>query len=550
MRHRLTHGRLIAAFTAISRARSLAMRASVGGIRAVSQTDVATSDPAGLLRRGDACRRRPRIGTSAGTIGALRIGAASCIWGVWGDSTLRRGWWQLAADRRLKSTFVILRQRPNIRKRLTSSPVRKAVASTMAASVFSQAMLIISGALSARILGPVDRGHFALLGLVPSILSIAGGLGMAPAITYFVARRPRTTRSVLSSVRRDLALQLAVLTVLHVIISVVWLLPRVSPSDRLAVYITLVGVPTAFALQYGQAVLQGHQRFGAFTAVFVVPQFLLAAGILALYVFAVGGLVPVMLVSTVAAVAGAVLALVLVRTTVRRVPPEDEPLQARTIRRFAFRSYFGQTAPIESFRLDQLVVGAALSPAVLGYYGAATAFTNLTRFLGTSIGFVLAPYIASLPKERQRRSLLRGLAFTIAVCSLATLALLPMTDFLVPLLFGDAFRPAIPLAQILLAAGFLLGVRRAILPGLRGIGLPSIGSYSELAALVVFAGLLPFALQSSTGMGVAVAFLVSAMVAMILLAALALVSIRRFCDGETEDATPAGASLDPPLPIG
>jgi O-antigen/teichoic acid export membrane protein len=310
-----------------------------------------------------------------------------------------------------------------------------------------------------------------------------------------------------------------------------------------------MGVPVALVLQYGQAVLQGHQRFGAFTAVLVVPQVLMAAGIAALYVSGTGGLVPVMWVTTLAAIGGAVLALLLVRKTVQRVPPEHQQPTRRQIRAFARRSYFGQLAPVESLRLDQLAVAAALSPAVLGYYGVATAFTNLSRFLGTSMGFVLAPYIASLPAEQQRRSLVRGLGLTVAVCALATLALFPATGFLVPLLFGDAFRPAIPLAQILLVAGLLLGVRRALLPGLRGLGLPGIGSYSELVALLVFAVLLPFALQSTTGIGVAIAFLVSAVAAIVLLAVLCYVSITGTSGGQLADPQPASDPADPALPL-
>jgi O-antigen/teichoic acid export membrane protein len=132
---------------------------------------------------------------------------------------------------------------------------------------------------------------------------------------------------------------------------------------------------------------------------------------------------------------------------------------------------------------------------------------------------------------------------------MATLALLPATGFLVPLLFGDAFRPAIPLAQILLVAGFLLGVRRAVLPGLRGLGLPGIGSYSELVALLVFAGLVPFALQSATGLGVAIAFLISAVVAIVFLAILCYASITRASGAQVADAPPRGDLPDPPLPM-
>ena len=249
-----------------------------------------------------------------------------------------------------------------------------------------------------------------------------------------------------------------------------------------------------------------------------------------------------MTLSSGAAACGAILRTLLVHKQIRGQSCNDANADLPTIRRFARRSYIGQVAPAESFRIDQLVVGAAFAPAVLGYYTAATAFTNLARFLGGSIGHVLAPHIASLPAHQQRRSLLRGVVFTLAVCGSATAALLPSTDFLVPLLFGDAFRRAVRLAKVLLVAGFLLGVRRAVLPGLRGLGLPSVGSYAEVAAVSVFAACLPIALRHDSGIGVAIAFLASALVALIGLGALAHRALSRAVGGgDPPVPAPAGA---------
>ncbi len=391
---------------------------------------------------------------------------------------------------------------------------------TMGASLLNQLMLLISGSLSARLLGPADRGHAALIALVPSILGIAGSFGLVSAVVYFVAQRPEATVSVLGLMKRELALQLLLLLGLHVAITILWLAPSLHGSDRVAAFVALGAVPATYFSQYGSAVLQGHQQFLGFTSIVVAPQVLYGIGVVALFVIGNGSLSLVVLANVLASVLTGLLALVLARRTVRSNRQELTTHSKRDIMVFARKSYFGQVAPIEAFRLDQVAVGAAFTPTVLGYYSVATAFTNLSRFLGSSMGWVLEPYIASLPAHQQRRSLIRGLALTLGLCGAVTLVLLPSTSFLVPALFGDAFRPAIPLARVLLVAGFLLGLRRAVLPGLQGIGQPAIGSYSELIALIVFAALLPLALTNSTGMGVAVVFLVSAIVALTSIAVL------------------------------
>src|SRR4051794_33822792 len=103
------------------------------------------------------------------------------------------------------------------------SPVRRAALNTSGAALFNQISLIVSGSLSARILGPTDRGHAALIALVPSVLSIAGSFGLVSAVVYFVAQSPPATTRILSRIRRELTLQLVGLTALHVVITVTWL---------------------------------------------------------------------------------------------------------------------------------------------------------------------------------------------------------------------------------------------------------------------------------------------------------------------------------------
>lgn len=418
------------------------------------------------------------------------------------------------------------------------SPVRRAALNTTGGTLLNQGLLIVSGSLSARLLGPTDRGLAALMALVPSVLSIAGSLGLASAVVYFVARSPAVTRGVLASIRHLLMLRLISLTAFHVAITVAWVLPKLDQPDRAAAFIALAAVPASFLIEYSVAILQGHQRFMAFTVVIVAPQLINSSAMTALYVSGSGGLILVVLANTLAAVVTGIIAALLAYRYVHAVPYGEPAPPRLEILKFARKSYFGQVAPIESFRLDQLAVSAVLTPTVLGYYTVATAFTNLSRFLGNSMGFVLAPYIASLPEQRRKKSLLRGLLFTVVVCALVTFALVPTTERLVPLLFGDSFRPAIPLAKVLLVAGFFLGVRRAVLPGLQGLGHPEIGSYSELVALLVFAILLPFGLSLASGMGVAIVFLTSALVAM---ASIAILFQLRVSKSSRPDRTgPAG----------
>ena len=50
---------------------------------------------------------------------------------------------------------------------------------------------------------------------------------------------------------------------------------------------------------------------------------------------------------------------------------------------------------METFRLDQAVVGLFLTPAALGLYVVGLAFANLPRFIAQSVGYIAYPRINS-----------------------------------------------------------------------------------------------------------------------------------------------------------
>jgi lipopolysaccharide exporter len=151
---------------------------------------------------------------------------------------------------------------------------------------------------------------------------------------------------------------------------------------------------------------------------------------------------------------------------------------------FGLRSLVGSSSPLETFRLDQLLVGVVLPPVALGYYVVALAFTNLTRFIGQSIGMVTYPRVAAARYPNSKlRIIRRDLALGAAVCGGLTLALTIGVPELLPFFFGSAFEPATRAAQILLVATFLAALRRILIDGTRGSGKPAWGAVAESVTL-------------------------------------------------------------------
>ena len=170
-----------------------------------------------------------------------------------------------------------LRQRLGAGRRIAGAPGH---ASARCLSGFAgQAVLVVSGVIAARMLGPEDRGYLALLVLVPLIVAQVGGLGDPAGGDLLHRPRPRRPRR--ASGRR----------------SGRWCCSRqgCSPASTAscsgrccrddpqyvidAALYTVLLVPAALAQEYGLALLQGRGRFTAFNVLRLTPVVIYAAGV-------------------------------------------------------------------------------------------------------------------------------------------------------------------------------------------------------------------------------------------------------------------------------
>ena len=136
------------------------------------------------------------------------------------------------------------------------SPLRQDTAETIFAGIAGQAVLVISGILVARALGPERRGYLALLVVFPAILSQLGSLGLPQAVTYFIAMNRNDAGEVYNRLKVTILAQMFVLVIIHFFI--VSLYTRHEPNEIIiSGYLSLAVIPGLLAQQYGLAALQG-----------------------------------------------------------------------------------------------------------------------------------------------------------------------------------------------------------------------------------------------------------------------------------------------------
>lgn len=363
----------------------------------------------------------------------------------------------------------------------------------LGSAVATQGFILVTGILAARLLGPVDRGHLALIWTVSLLLTQLGSLGLPLAVTYEIAGGRATARSLLHALGASVRRQIALVTTLHTL--VILALVTATSTPAVAACLSVAVLPAWFVQSFVLAALQGAQRFREYNLLRLVPVAVYAVGLVVLAALGSANLTTV----TAAWVAGWLVAAAVNVLSARRVFRDDvssgdeaATASEAALRRFGLRGLLGWVSPTETLRVDQLVVGLVLSAYDLGLYVAALAFTNLPRFLAQAVGNVAYPRVAV---ERnfaaQRRQMWRYVAFGTAVSTAVAGLLAVAADPLVRLAFGDAFGGAVGPLRLLLLATVILCARRVLSEAMRGAGFAGATSRAEIASWLSLIPTLP-----------------------------------------------------------
>jgi len=138
-------------------------------------------------------------------------------------------------------------------------------------------------------------------------------------------------------------------------------------------------------------------------------------------------------------------------------------------------------------RVDFFMLGFWVHFQQLGIYNAAYQLCSIVSFLPMCLGKVLLPALSELPEQEVFQKTRKLIRMTFLIC-LAASALIPLTNWFVPLLLGKAYASAVPILQILLLAFILSLLSMPYEQSLYSLGRPkvlSIGRYLQLLLIVV-----------------------------------------------------------------
>ena len=388
------------------------------------------------------------------------------------------------------------------------------IARTALFNVGASAIAALGGIILARAAGPTVRGQYAAVTSWFGVLMIVGDAGQTAAVCYYVARDPQRARGYVAT-SRTMMLVTGTAAVVGGLVTASALAhgdPGLTASYRLIFAgsaFGFVGASYTFGLQ--------ARSIERWNLVRLSQPALYLAGIILLWQLhrlnlrtVVGALI-----------ATTVIQLGYAYLWCRRsdlAPGHFQPELVRPLAQYGVTQFAAIAPATVNALLDQLVLSQIVPAIDLGRYAIAVSITLVPVPLVSAIGNVAFPRLAARRVATSRR--LQRTAIW-ASAGVATAILLPVAAaayWMIPLVFGPAYRGAVPLLWLLVPGAVFLACGQVAGDLLRGLGKPGLVATAQglaavftvalLVALVPLAGVAAAAIASTTAYGVALAVMI------------------------------------------
>ena len=402
--------------------------------------------------------------------------------------------------------------------------------STYLTTLLIQGCTVLQGMLLARMLGPEGRGEFAVIQLWPSVFATLGLFG-----AHFVfARRAGVEKNADLLIRDSITVSCltAILTGLFCFAVIPILIPEKNHYLTRYMLLFVVFVPLYQIRTIVAAVDQGSGNFR-----------LLNISRALLYPAFFGGLILVWFLSN-DRLLGAVFALLAANLAVVafRVSCAGQ-LRGLGVFQISPLGLLRKGLPyqvtiffqLSSQYVDQVILLWLLSPVDLAMYIVARSSASVIGSLPSSLGLISLSEATRLNKHTGFEPLARTLRRGGLVVLLLGVSIAPLFQFLIPLIYGNGFSPAIPLAVYLMVGVIALGLSEIIEQTLRGHGTPMVVIAPKSIGLAVLVAVGVLCVPRYGSAAVAVGFSISQFVVLSLLVRVILV---HFCHSSIRHLIP------------
>jgi O-antigen/teichoic acid export membrane protein len=363
-----------------------------------------------------------------------------------------------------------------------SGSISRGSAAVLAQQVFTNAGQFVAVTVLAHALGPSGRGAVAFVVSTSLLVGQVLRLGLTPATTYMIARRPEDAPRLFSNSLIVACFSSAIASALT--LSVLILAPSLRPAHvgSVALLALCMGILGGDITAVGMAMLWGTKRFGTYAASFITTGWTYAFAMLLAH--RIWGLTPASacLIWGLSRLldATSLIGCSLYRTRLGR--PDRTLL--RSALRFGIRSAAGELATSTNARADQSIMGAISPERELGLYAVAVNAGEVLLYLPNAVGSAIVPNLVETGYDELEATTLRAFRMVFAVTTVAVVGAAIAGTLLIPLVFGAKFEGSITPFLLLLPGAWGYAAQKVFSSALTGLGQPGRSSLGPLTALL------------------------------------------------------------------
>jgi O-antigen/teichoic acid export membrane protein len=347
---------------------------------------------------------------------------------------------------------------------------------------------LIASTITARWLGPSGKGTLSAFTFLGGLFMQLCCLGLGDAAIVLVGQRKVSSQEALSATVAAIGMS----TLLGMV--ALWAVCSVQfrgdlPPLRLAILAACVGLPVTVGVNVLSHILNSQEQIVTTSAVLMVTSGLSALGtwlfLAAVPLSVLGGLL--------AGTMGSTVGLIVIGITLRRRGLSPRPRwNARYLSAalpYGASIQASYLLMVMSARVDLMLVYSLVGQAAAGQYSVALTLGTLVGLAPAALATASFPRLAHLEELEALSLTARLFRCGLTAATAAGALVLPALPITVPLLFGEAYRPAVLPSAILLGSGILWSGQWLLCRASAARGKPGLLFSSFGASLIVMCAL-------------------------------------------------------------
>lgn len=365
-------------------------------------------------------------------------------------------------------------------------PPRRALGWTFLASVATSggiaALSLITGILTARLLGTDGRGEVAAISTWLLTLTWMSSLSFSHGLAFHHSKRRLTDGATLTTALVSIPI-LGLIGVLAAQVLVPYGFSAQTEETQALARLFLCGIPLVLGLETCWDLLMTYHRFRFLNATRLAQPAVYA---LALTVLAITDRFTVTAVLTWQVASFAIVFLATAAILIHDVglsrPRWDISRQSM---RYGLRLQGVALGHLVTARLDLMLLPAFVSAAAIGYYSIAVNVTSIVMSVFGGLSLIVFPVASRAERHTMGPVVESGLRMALVGGFAMVLAIAVTAPWLVPFVYGSAFDGAVLPLWLLLPGVLLWCANNIVSAGLEALDMPGRASLAQVAGIVV-----------------------------------------------------------------